>query len=207
MTDCKKAIQLAKQGDRVTLNRLLYDCSEQLSRFIQHRLPSSIRSLVAVEDIRQETFRMAFRKIGEYEDRHEGAFFGWLRTIALNQIRDVIKAQQAKKRGGDVARFHAGQGFADESIANLFDGIAGDDATASRNVAREEAIHFIRVALSGLPDEYRIVLRMQFEEGLTYEQIGEKIGKSTSAVKGLLQRAKTKLQSDLGNASAYLSNG
>lgn len=194
-------IKLAQAGNRDALSRLLFDYEGQLTRFIEGHLPISIRSTIGREDICQETFRVAFLGMDGFENRHEGGFYGWLRTIALNQIRDSVKAHQSRKRGGGRTRITY-----DQFVSNLFGEVEANGASPFRDISRQDICRFLRIMVASLPTNYQNVLRLQFEDGLTYEQIGERIGKSPQAVKGILKRAKDQLRKDLGNASSYLSS-
>ena len=68
-----------------------------------------------------------------------------------------------------MKRVRATPSFGTDSITDLFADIAGNDITATRKVARKEAVEFLNVAIASLPDEYREVHRLQYEEGKTYD--------------------------------------
>jgi RNA polymerase sigma-70 factor (ECF subfamily) len=200
-------LERAISGDRAALGELLYSSAHELSSFVSRHLPQRIQDVVSVDDILQETFRVAFRDIGQFEPRGDGAFLAWLRTIAQRRVQDAIKAEDRKKRGGDHHRIRqASPAFSTDSIANLLEIIATDSSTPVRRASRNEALYLMNVALAELPDHYREALRLQFMEGLSYAEIGERMGRSARSVQSLLIRAKERLRELLGSASAYLSS-
>ena len=83
---------------------------------------------------------------------------------------------------------------------------AMESDTPLRKASREEAKRLVTFALCQLPTEYREVLRLQYEEGLTYQQIADHLGKTLLSIQGLIKRAKQSLRDQLGTASAYLSS-
>jgi RNA polymerase sigma-70 factor, ECF subfamily len=56
-----------------------------------------------VDDLVQETYLKLcseeFRRLREFESRHEGAIYGFLRTVAYNVTMDYFKVHHASKRG------------------------------------------------------------------------------------------------------------
>jgi RNA polymerase sigma-70 factor (ECF subfamily) len=63
----------------------------------------------------------------------------------------------------------------------------------------EEAAH-LEQALARLPDDYQQVLRCRYQEDLTFEQIGERMGRTANAARKLWVRAIQDLQRELKSA-------
>ena len=199
-------IKRAVDGDRAALGQLLYGSADDLTAFISRRLPDSVNAEISVEDIVQETFRDAFRGIGRFQSREDASFMSWLRTIAASRIQDALRAMGRKKRGGGRRRISHCQQDANESVMYLFDQLGVDDLTPSRRFSQQEALQCMRVALAELPDQYAEAIRLQFFEGKSHAEIAEAMGRSVSAVQGLIKRGKQALRDSLGNASVYLSS-
>jgi RNA polymerase sigma factor (sigma-70 family) len=47
-----------------------------------------------IEDVEQETWRIAIQKIGEFEADHIDKLYNWLRVIALNRVRMILRRQK-----------------------------------------------------------------------------------------------------------------
>ena len=56
------------------------------------------------EDVVQETFLRAWRDVENATLSGDGAFFGWLTTLARHAIVDVARAARAQKRDGEPRR-------------------------------------------------------------------------------------------------------
>ena len=97
----RELITKAISGDRPALERLLLDHCDRLSRHVDRKLPPSVRSVLGVEDVLQETFAQAFRDVRDFAPRSSECFFAWLRTIAEHRLQDALRALKRKKRGGD----------------------------------------------------------------------------------------------------------
>jgi RNA polymerase sigma-70 factor (ECF subfamily) len=150
----------------------------------------------------QETFHSAFATIGDLRSKDEAAFIAWLRAIAKNRMLDALRRHKRKRRGGDRKQVAAHSST--DSMLGLFDMLA-DDSTPLRRASRDEALACMNVALAGLPDDYREVVRLRFFEDRSYKEVADAMGRSEGAVHGLITRAKERLRDLLGRASAYLS--
>ena len=198
-------IDEAVAGDGAALERLLLDHYVPLSNYISTRLPDSIQATIGVEDIVQQTFTRVFQSIANYEPREEATFLTWLKSIADNRIRDAIRAQVRKKRGGDYRRLEPLNCSKGARATELIDFFFADEHTPSRSLARREAIQAIQIGLAGLPEEHRRAVQLHYFEGLSLEKTAEQMNRTPGSVRGLLQRAKKKMSEALVRASLYLS--
>ena len=198
-------IAKAVSGDRPALERLLLDHCDRLSRHIDRKLPRSVRSVLGVEDVLQETFAQAFRDVGGFEPRSSQSFFAWLRTVAEHRLQDALKALGRKKRGGDCRRIGKPPDGRASSVADLVEMLSDRGRTASRSIARREAVGAIQVAIAGLPEDYQQAIRLRYIEGKSLAETAAAMDRTPGAVRGLLDRAKAKMVAALGRASLYLS--
>jgi len=191
----------AVRGERVAMETLLMRHHDRLSAAIQAKLPAAMRGAVAAQDICQEAYVAAFRKLATF-DPADGPepFYRWLRTIAERKLADAIRAHRAAKRGGDRRRVHADQ----SSIVTLLGLVATDQRSPSRSVARREAIFAVQDALERLPEDYREVLRLRYLEGLDVAETAAKMERGPGAVRMLCVRALRHLEAQLGDAAALL---
>ena len=198
-------IKRAVAGDRAALDRLLLDSYEPLVAHVAAKLPPNLRRLVEVDDIVQLVYSQVFRGIGEFELREVGSWIGWLKAISDNRIRDALRSERAKKRGGDFRLLtHVGEGGS-RFVEGLVGEYATTTATPSREVARSEAIMAIQVAIAGLSEEYRRVIQLRYFEGCGVDEIAKRLDKTPGAVRGLLHRSKQQIRDALQSASRYLS--
>jgi RNA polymerase sigma-70 factor (ECF subfamily) len=198
-------IDKAVSGDRPALERMLLDHCDRLSRHIAPRIPLSVRSVLGAEDVLQETFAQVFRDIRGFEPRSSESFFAWLRTIAEHRLQDNLRELKRKKRGGGRRRTFKAARPEDSSAAELVEMLSAGEGTASRLMARHEAVGAVQVAIAGLPDDYQQAVRLRYLEGKSLAETAEAMGRTPGAIRGLLDRAKDKMREALGRASLYLS--
>ena len=205
LPDEEVLVRQAVAGDRAATGRLLLDHMDDLVAFLNRRIDLSTRQ-DDVQDVQQETLRLAWRDIDRFEYRGSGSFAAWLRQIAQHQLVDFYKRQKRKKRGGDHQQIKARRQSAEDSLLNVFDLVVMDDETPLRNVSRREAKTLLVVALSELPELQQQVIQLRYVDEKSYQEIGEIIDRTPQAVHGILKRAKQSLRDGLGRVSAYLSS-
>lgn len=197
-------VRQAIAGEPLALDRLLLDHYPKLLARIELKLPAAMRSVVAPEDILQETFAYAFKAISSFRPEGDDAFYRWLTSIAENRLIDIVRAHQAAKRGGGRDRV---QGPDHSSIAALVDLVAVNDWTPSRSAGGHETAAAVHVALASLKPEYREALSARYLEGLSVSETASRLGKSEPAIHKLCSRGLQALRESLGEAMKYMSRG
>jgi RNA polymerase sigma-70 factor (ECF subfamily) len=175
-------VRRARDGDDGALCALLDHHEGALRRRIERLLPGIVRRRVAVSDILQETRIGAVERRGEFEWRGQGSFGAWLLAIAENRTRRAIERNLTTAKRSllrEVTR------AARPETGHL----PGPPATPSQQALRAEAERLAREAMATLPRDYREVLRLCREEGLTLGQAGERLARSREATKKLYGRA------------------
>ncbi|MEX2315556.1 MAG: sigma-70 family RNA polymerase sigma factor [Pirellulales bacterium] len=203
--DTGDLIRRATAGDRPALERLLLDHYGPLNCHVGKRLPRLLQSTVGVDDIVQQTYVKVFQCIGGYEPREDASFHAWLLAVAENCLRDAVRAQRRKKRGGGKVR---AQGIPDEQQSRdvqLVDALIGSGNTPSRSVARREGRQAIQSAIAELPEDHRRAIQLRYFDGYSLEESAVLMGRTTGAVRGLVDRARKQIRDALGRASKYLS--
>jgi RNA polymerase sigma-70 factor (ECF subfamily) len=205
LDDTTELIKRAASGERAALERLLLDHFTTLSAHITKRIPPSLQSIVGVDDLVQSTFTNVFQSIEKYEVRKDATFLSWLLAIADNQLRDTIRAHRCQKRGGDRTRVHNVSAEEQSSEVQLLDILVGPDHTPSGSAARREGMQAIRTAMNELTEEYRRAIELRYFDGYSVEETAVLMGRTTGAIRGLVDRARKQLRETLGRASHYLS--
>ncbi|MHC4168858.1 MAG: sigma-70 family RNA polymerase sigma factor [Planctomycetota bacterium] len=179
---------LAKEGDRTALERLCQVYAERVHWIVRFRMGGEIRSKLDSMDVVQDAFVLALRDLEDFSYRDEGDFLRWLSTIVENRIRDNMKKLHADKRNirKEVPlRNHL------PTTKRSSAGAAGPIATTTPSVilSRREDLDKLDKAIDKLRPEYREVIILKKIEGLSYREIGNRLGKSTDAVGMLVSRA------------------
>lgn len=107
------------------------------------------------EDIMQEAFLEAFRKVNSYKS--EGSFGSWLKRIVINKSFDFIKKRQS--------RISLGQQILEmEQLKSNED----DD-----NFSTDLQIQEVKSAMQRIPEDYRIILSLFLLEGYDHQEIAQ----------------------------------
>lgn len=137
---------------------------------------------VVNEDIEQEVYLKALENKDKYTD--EGKFVAWLKTIALNLIKDTFKSSHFKAMNKKVDVDDVV--LTDKSALNPLD-----------EELRKERQKAILKAVDSLPKKLRQVIYLYEFEELSYNEISEKTGVSVGTIKSRLFNARNILSEKL----------
>lgn len=164
----------ARQGDAAAYEQLFSHHVDRLLMFIRARLGTGLRGRIEPEDVLQDTYLAAHRGFAEFEYNEDGAFLRWLCRIVENRIRDWNDHFSAGKR---------------QSIEVPRSAVTGP-VTA---LARAELCQRMEQALKLLPEDQRMVLLLRYFEGMTAEEAGVQLNRTSGAVRKLTARALVEL--------------
>jgi RNA polymerase sigma-70 factor (ECF subfamily) len=161
-----------------------------LRGFIERRAGSLIREKESCSDLVQTVCREALENVGSYRYRDEAGFKRWLYAAALNKIRVRARYYSAGKR--DPSRERALPSVA-PSTAGGSGEVPRHRLTTSRHLSAREDLAKVSAAFDKLPDDYREVIVLSREMGLSHQEIARRLGRSEGAVRVLLSRALARL--------------
>lgn len=157
-------VEAVRAGDRDAFARLYELCAPLVHGVLLARVPFD-----EVDDLVQDVFLVAFRKLGSLRD---AACFGpWVAMIARNRAMDFHRRSRATEE-------------LSEGLAHA----AGSEAEAS------EALEIIRA----LPEAYRETLVLRLVEGMTGPEIAARTGLQPASVRVNLHRGMKLLRERLG---------
>jgi RNA polymerase sigma factor (sigma-70 family) len=188
------------EGTYVNIHQDLIDACRKGDRAAQFRIyklyykamfNTSLRIVndsAEAEDIMQESFLDAFRRLGSYTG--EGSFGSWLKRIVVNNSLDSLRKAR-------------------EFVS--IDEVHLDLPEASEESCEEEImfkVNGVKAAIARLPEEYRVVLSLFLLEGYDHEEISEILHISNQLSRTRYSRARQKLleimkESDLKNSFIY----
>ncbi len=174
----KELIELTKAGDNDAFGVLVLRYLKPLFNFV---VRLSLSSSVA-EDVVQETFVKAWKKIGRFDTRKN--FKPWLYTIARNTFLDAVK----KKKEIPISSFDTEEG-------NYIEDTSADDSIdVFEAFDQKKMSEHLKAAIETLPAMYQTVLSLHLEEGMTFQEIGDILGESIDTIKSRYRRACTKIR-------------
>jgi len=190
----------ARDGSSACLGRLLTLYTNYLKLLITAQLDSRLRPRVSPSDIVQETFFEAHRDFAQFRGKSTGEFVAWLRRILVNNILRVVEQHlMAEKRDvrREISLEQIGKRL-EQSTARLESLLAFDGDSPSGCAQRREDEILLADALADLPNDYRDVIVLRHIDGLPFEEVAARMGRSAGAVRMLWLRALKKLREAMG---------
>jgi RNA polymerase sigma-70 factor, ECF subfamily len=180
----------ARAGDTEALGRLLELCRAHLLGVADRELASRLRPKAGASDLVQEAFLDAHRLFDQFEGTDADQLLAWLRAILMNRLRTVVN----RYRGTDKRALEREVPLADGSSAPS---VADAQPSPSGVVLDAEQSAAVRAALERLPEHYRQILIWRHWDELTFEEIGQRLGKTPDAARMLWGRAVAQLEREV----------
>jgi RNA polymerase sigma-70 factor (ECF subfamily) len=182
-----KLLDSATHGDAAALNALVGSLRPHVERQL-------LRYPVADEDRRdllQATLLQVVRRLGSF--RGDSSFSTWLFRVTANEALMMMRSQRRHR-----ARLIGGLDL--EELATLpAMNDSENDSRADARIARKERDAEVRRALAELPEDYRDVVSLHYEDDLGLQEIADKLDLTESAVRSRLHRARSRLRALLEN--------
>jgi len=192
-------VSSAQKGDRFALEQLCNVYAERIRRIVRLRAGPELRSQLESMDLVQDALIAAVTGLKDFRHHEDGDFMRWLAKIAENRIRDRVDHIHAAKR--DIRRQVRLEDDENKSSCRKpYGAIPIVTTTPSVLLARHEELDRLEKAMDRIKDDYRKVLLLAKIEGLTHEQIAERMKKSPAAVAKLLPRAIVALANEFENS-------
>jgi RNA polymerase sigma-70 factor (ECF subfamily) len=194
--DAAQLLALARQANGKGLGALLELYRDYLGVLARTQLGARLRSVVNPSDVVQQTFLEAYRDFGQFEGTTAAQWRAWLRRILAHNLAALVERHvQTRKR--DVRRqVSLEQGFAaaGDSAAGPAVALASPGSSPSAQAQRREASAVLADRLARLPAPYREVLRLRNLEGLAFDEVARRMGRTPGAVRVLWVRALDQLR-------------
>lgn len=188
----QQLVTLAKEGDESALERLYRVYGERVRWMVRFQMGKVLRSKLESMDLVQDVFVHAFQGLGEFTYTNEGDFVRWLSKITQNALRDNLDKLHAAKRDVrkelPLGRHCSTAGGELQEVTGAFDA-----TTPSVIMSKREDLAKLEKAIDKLKPEYRDVVVLSKIEGLSYKEIGKRLGKSPDAVRMLVPSAMAEL--------------
>jgi RNA polymerase sigma-70 factor (ECF subfamily) len=147
-------------------------------------------------DVAQETFVRIHGHLAEFEGK--SAFSTWVFRIATHLAIDSVRRERRSQKDDvdEVNESHLAEGG--EGILST---ALGNDPRA--NLLRRELAGKIQEALAGIPEKHRTILVLREVEGLSYEELAERLGIHKGTVMSRLFHARKKMQAALRRYAGF----
>jgi RNA polymerase sigma-70 factor, ECF subfamily len=183
----------ARAGSNEALGQSLEQFRRYLLEVARNAVGPALKSKGGASDLVQDTFLEAQRLFPRFDGASEAQLRAWLRCVLLH------KAAKLGRRYGTTAKRRLSREIpmgGGERAVRLSQ-IAGPAPTPSMAAMSAEQGQRLRAAIERLPADYRRVMTLRYTEGLAFDEVGRRIGRSADAARMLWARAVERLKHEL----------
>lgn len=149
------------------------------------------------DEVVQAAFVSLWQQRGKYQ-AERGSPRSWLLTMARNRAIDLLRSRASRQRHVVCLDPHGWIGLAD-------DGPTSEPAHAQLERAESDAsVHHL---LAALPPAQRSVIELSYFDGLSQQQIADRLGVPLGTVKGRMRLGLSKLRTSMRSGRVDLALG
>jgi RNA polymerase sigma-70 factor (ECF subfamily) len=189
--DVPKLLEMARQGDVEQMGPLLELYRNYLAVLATTQISDRLRRRLSPSDVVQETMLAAYRDFGQFRGTTEHEFLAWLRKVLIHTIHRAVDVHlRAKRRDArrEVSIEQLG-GQLDRSAANFLYAFVDGGPSPSAAARQREASVALADQLAKLPSHYRDVIVLRNLQGLSFDEVAQRMNRSSGAVRMLWLRA------------------
>lgn len=176
-------IQRIQQGERRAFDLLVGKYQHKIVSVIQRYIHDWSES----QDVAQETFIRAYRALPNF--RGDSQFYTWLYKIAINTAKNHLVSLGRRPPSDDIDAVEAVQ----------YDGGTRlrDTDTPEHELMRQEMERTVAETVEALPEELRVAITLREVDGLSYEEIAERMQCPIGTVRSRIFRARDAIDQKL----------
>ncbi len=187
----RQLLGAARAGDRAALGQLMELFRGYLLSIADEELAQLVQPKAGPSDVVQDTFLEAQGLFARFGGEQGDEFRAWLRAILLNKLSELHNRYLgAQKRQADREQSLDAPGPLRDALA------VGGSTPSARAVRREESAA-LADALGRLPEAHRQAIVWRNWDGLTFAEIGQRLGRSEDAARMLFGRALERLAEEV----------
>ena len=190
----ERLLAAARAGSREALGEALQAYRAYLLLIAHKELDPELRAKGGASDLVQETFVDAQRLIGTFDGTTDGPWAAWLRELLLNNLADFVR--RYRSTGKRRLSREVDLPVSDSGTVRGGEAVDENPSPSVRAIAAEQNAT-LEGALNRLTDDYREVLLLRYQGDLSFEEIGQRLGRSANAARKLWLRALRKLEQEL----------
>jgi RNA polymerase sigma-70 factor (ECF subfamily) len=186
----------ARGGQDDCLGQLLDRYRNYLHVVARTQIDLHLSVRASPSDVVQETFLRAARQFQTFRGDSEGELLAWLRRILARSIVNAY-AHHVRSKKRDVRRdrpIRLTSASFDESSRRVDSALAATGTSPSGAAMEQEYSAQVADRLAQLPQQYREVIILRNLEGLPFDEVAQRMGKTSAAVRQLWTRAIRRLK-------------
>ena len=180
----RQLVARAQRGDKRAFELLVEKYQRKLARLLSR----FIRDPAEVEDVTQEAFIKAYRALPAF--RGDSAFYTWLYRIGINTAKNYLMAMGRRAPTSTEVEAEEAEGF--EEGEQLRDINTPESVLLSNEIAQT-----VNATIESLPEELRRAIQMREIEGMSYEDIAQKMDCPIGTVRSRIFRARDAIDQEL----------
>jgi RNA polymerase sigma-70 factor (ECF subfamily) len=191
-------IDRCRKGEPAARAQLLQRYRHYLWMLAQAQLGRHLRAKCDPSDLVQQTLLEVHRDFDQFAGTQERELLAWMRQILAhnlyNETRRFTVPQRNAAREVSLDQLRAGL---EHSSAVLGRCLVDNSTPPSQVAVEREAAVLLADRMARLPEDYRTVLILRVFEGLSAEEVAERMNRSSGAVRMLQLRALTALRAEM----------
>ncbi len=173
-------VEQARAGDSAALAQLFQIAGDVLST-VPIDIPKLVQPKFSGSDVRQISLGKVLDRLNTFNGKSRAEFEAWVRVVARNTLTDELR--RAAAQGRDPRR--------ERDMASP---LIADTSTPSRAMMRKEKILSLLEFIDTLPKDQALAVRLIYLSHMAIADVAEVLGKTESAVAGLVKRGLAKLR-------------
>ena len=169
-------VERVQRGDKAAFDMLVRKYQHKIVKLVTRYVHDGTEAL----DVAQEAFIKAYRAIHGF--RGDSAFYTWLYRIAINTAKNHLVAEGRRP-------LDHGMDLQDPEQYDMQARLRDVD-TPERLLLTDEIQKTVEQAIEALPEDLRTAIVLRELEGLSYEEIAEKMGCPVGTVRSRIFRAR-----------------
>lgn len=170
---------------KTELGNAIEQYRDRLLAVISCRASERLKRLMPIEDLLQEAFLEAYKRLDYLNDKPEVSLLVKLRNIVIQTIVDKERYYGAGKRDSNKEVCDN----LDDSQTDLLNRLADSITSPSKKIMRKERAVILRQIIDELPPQDRDIIIMRHFEQMDYNECAEILNVSLDAAKMRYYRA------------------
>jgi len=199
----QRLLEQARAGQPEPLGELLQAYRNYLQLLATTQIDRKLKARLSASDLVQETLMAAYRDFPQFQGSDEKQLLAWLRQILIHRLHAYVRQHVlADKRNVRRERsLDAIQRPGDRSATWLRAAAVDPASSPSARLIRRENAAWLADQLARMSPSLRDVIVLRNLEGLAFDEIGQRMNRSSGAARMLWLRAIRQLQHGLDETS------
>jgi RNA polymerase sigma-70 factor (ECF subfamily) len=186
-TDLRRLIERARRDEPGTLDRLLDSYRNYLRLLARTGLDSSLQGKADPSDLVQDALLKASQNFGQFRGATDAELAGWLRQVLARCLADFVRRYRTGARR--AGREQSLDQLLDRSSEAMERVLATNGTSPSASAERRDLGVVLSDALAQLGEDQREVIVLHNLEGLGWDEVARRLGRTAGAVQKLWTRA------------------